>query len=120
MSISHRFKQLVEALKINANQLAKELNVTRPTITRVINGTNEPSAKILAPLLRKYPTVNVKWLLIGEGEMFIPENPVAKDYLDRLAASLERENDLLRNRVDMLAAELEDIRREVESMPDDD
>lgn len=120
MPISHRFKQLVEALKTNANQLAKELDVTRPTITRIINGTNEPSAKILAPLLRKYPTVNIKWLLIGEGEMFITENPVAKDYLDRLAASLERENDMLRERIDGLAAELEEIRKEVEAMPDED
>jgi transcriptional regulator with XRE-family HTH domain len=124
MAIGQRFKKLVEELKINANQLAKELDVTRPTITRIINGTNEPSAKILAPLLRKYPAVNIKWLLIGEGEMFIPEDstPVKNKDLEQLSKiidALETSNEESKKRgatmdkyIDMLEEkikEMEDI-----------
>jgi hypothetical protein len=99
------------------------LNVTRPTITRIINGVNEPSSKILAPLLKEYPQLDIKWLLIGEGEMFlkpqIEVNKVDKDYLDRLADSLERENNMLRKEINRIAAELERIQKIVEAMPDE-
>ncbi|WMX17065.1 MULTISPECIES: helix-turn-helix domain-containing protein [unclassified Aureispira] len=124
MSINQRFKEIVSALEINASQLAKKLDVTRPTITRIINGVNEPSAKILAPLLKAYPQLDIKWLLIGEGEMFLkPQvevNEVDKDYLDRLADSLERENTMLRKEVNGLAEELDRIRKIVEALPDED
>jgi len=120
MAINQRFTRLLKELKINANQLAKELNISQPTIAKTLSGATLPSSKLFVPLLEKYPNVNLNWLISGKGEMFILENPVDKDYLDRLADSLERENDMLRERIDGLAAELEEIRKEVEAMPDED
>ncbi|BDS12362.1 helix-turn-helix domain-containing protein [Aureispira anguillae] len=120
MAVHQRFEELLNKLKTNGTKLSKELSVSQTAISRVLNGSTLPSSKILIPLVDKYPRVNLTWLLIGKGEMFVHENPVDKDYLDRLADSLERENHLLRDRIDFLAEELEAIRKEVEAMPDED
>lgn len=120
MSVHQRFEELLRELKSNGTKLAKELDVSQTAISRILNGSTLPSSRVLIPLLEKYPRVNLTWLLVGKGSMFVNENPVDKEYLDRLADSLERENNLLRDRIDGLAAELEEIRKEVEAMPDDD
>ncbi|WMX13208.1 MULTISPECIES: helix-turn-helix domain-containing protein [unclassified Aureispira] len=120
MAINQRFKQLLEELKVNANQLAKELNISQPTIAKTLSGATLPSSKLFVPLLEKYPTVNLNWLISGKGEMFVDENPMSKEYLDRLADSLERENTMLRKEVNGLAEELDRIRKIVEALPDED
>ncbi|WMX17168.1 helix-turn-helix transcriptional regulator [Aureispira sp. CCB-E] len=120
MSVRQRFEDLLIRLKINGSQLARELGISQTSVSRILSGSTLPSSKVLIPLVEKYPTVNLTWLLVGKGEMFVNENPVDKDYLDRLADSLERENNLLRDRIDDLAAELEAIKKEVEAMPDED
>jgi transcriptional regulator with XRE-family HTH domain len=120
MAIHTRFKELLDSLKVNGNQLAKELNLSQTSISRILGGNTLPSSKVLIPLAKKYPKINLTWLLIGEGEMFISNNKVNREHLDRLADSLERENNLLRERIDGLDAELEEIRKEIEAMPEED
>lgn len=120
MSVHQRFEELLRKLKSNGTKLAKELDVSQTAISRILNGSTLPSSRVLIPLVKKYPTVNLTWLLVGEGEMFISNNKVNRDHLNRLADSLERENNLLRDRIDDLAAELEAIKKEVEAMPDED
>lgn len=120
MSVHQRFEELLRKLKSNGTKLAKELDVSQTAISRILNGSTLPSSRVLIPLVEKYPTINLTWLLIGKGEMFVDENPVSKDYLDRLADSLERENNMLRKEINGLADELEEIKKIVEALPDED
>lgn len=124
MSVRQRFESLLIELKINGSQLARELGISQTSVSRILNGSTLPSSKVLIPLLKAYPQLDIKWLLIGEGEMFLNSQieitKVDKDYLDRLADSLERENNMLRKEINGLAEELERIQKIVEALPDED
>ena len=120
MAIHTRFKELLDCFKVNGNQLAKELNLSQTSISRILGGDTLPSSKVLIPLAKKYPKINLTWLLIGEGEMFISSNKENKEHLNRLADSLERENNLLRKEIDGISSELDRIQKIVEALPDND
>lgn len=68
--MNQRFKELLFFLNKNATNLAKELNVSKTAILRILSGENQPSSKVLIPL-GKTLNVNINWLLFGVGEMFM-------------------------------------------------
>jgi transcriptional regulator with XRE-family HTH domain len=70
MTINQRLKDVIDALGLNATELARDLNVTKSTISNVINGNSLPSSKVLMPLGEVF-NVNINWLLLGQGEMFL-------------------------------------------------
>ncbi|WMX16537.1 helix-turn-helix transcriptional regulator [Aureispira sp. CCB-E] len=74
--MNERFKYMLFFLKKTETTLARELNVSRNTITKITGGTNQPSSKVLVPLAEKL-NININWLLLGVGEMFI--NPPITD-----------------------------------------
>lgn len=71
-TIHDRFKNLIEALRLNTNQLAKELGYERATkLYNIVNKAGNPSYDILKDLATRFPVINIRWLLTGEGEMFL-------------------------------------------------
>ncbi|MEQ9285396.1 MAG: hypothetical protein RIG77_00730 [Cyclobacteriaceae bacterium] len=60
----------------NANDLAKELNYKSPEklyrLKRDIN--SKPSFGILTDIANKFEFLNLRWLLVGKGEMLIESN----------------------------------------------
>ena len=71
-SIHDRFKALIDALRLNTNQLAKELDYERATkLYNIVNKSGNPSYDILKDMATRFPTINVRWLLTGEGDMFL-------------------------------------------------
>ena len=74
--MKERFRQILFFLKKTEQVLANDINVSRPTINKIINGENQPSSKVLIPLGEKLG-ISIDWLLFGAGEMFI--NPPTTD-----------------------------------------
>ena len=72
MSIDQRLNAYIYFIKKNVTNLSKELGVSQSSLSKVANGENLPSAKILIPLSNK--GLNVNWLLTGKGEMIIDQN----------------------------------------------
>lgn len=70
MTTNQRLKELLYALNINATELATRLSVTKSTISSALNGNSLPSSKVLMPLGEVF-NVNINWLLLGQGEMFL-------------------------------------------------
>lgn len=69
MEIGQRLKTFLESINKNPTQLAKELDIAQTSIKRTLDGATMPSSKILIPLIQKYPSLNLYWLLLGEGDM---------------------------------------------------
>lgn len=71
-SISQRFKQLLFFLDKNRTELAKEISVTEPAISKTVKGTTLPSSKLLIPLGEKLG-ISADWLLFGVGDMYLSQ-----------------------------------------------
>ena len=60
-----RFKEILEDNSITASALADELEIQRSSISHLLSGRNKPSLDFILKLLRKYPEINMYWLLNG-------------------------------------------------------
>jgi len=67
-TIGSRFQQIRESMRLNQEAFASELGVSRNTLSRWEKDQGTPSAKALEVLREKY-SINVEWLLSGEGDM---------------------------------------------------
>lgn len=84
MDIGKRLKIFLSSIGKNGTQLARELNLAQASIRRTLEGTTLPSSKTLIPLIKKYPSLNLYWLLLGEGEMLREEkDSKASEFCER-------------------------------------
>lgn len=85
-----RFKQIRQHRSLNLSQEAfgKRLGVTGAAISRIENGSREPSDQIILAVCREFD-VNETWLRTGDGEMF---NQSSQTVLDELAKEFRLSN----------------------------
>jgi len=83
MYFNIRLLELIDYLKENPTSFGDKLESTSGENIRLItkNEKANPGLNILSEILNKYPQVNARWLLIGEGDMIIKpetEEPILK------------------------------------------
>ena len=71
LKMNKRFQKWLDYNDINSNKLAEKINVSRATISHIISGRNKPSVDFLHKILKKYPDLNLNWLVTGFGSMKI-------------------------------------------------
>lgn len=64
-----RIKKFIDYMGITPSELADSIGVQRSNVTHVLKGRNKPSFQFIEKLLQIYPSINAKWLLLGEGNM---------------------------------------------------
>lgn len=74
MNLSKRLDYLMKKLNLTQVQIAEIGDVTRQNISNIINNRSNPSADLMSKLLVTYPAINARWLLTGEGEMFLKKS----------------------------------------------
>ena len=91
MAIKDRLKLIMDDKGLNNGEFAKEIGVVQSTISNIFGarGTN-PSTDVLLRLHKRYPNINLEWLLTGEGTMYSdgtpepdalrPDQPEGSDY----------------------------------------
>lgn len=67
--MKERILQFLEAEKISPAEFADKIGVQRSSMSHILNGRNYPSATFIQKMLKVYPLVNSRWLLIGDGPM---------------------------------------------------
>ncbi|MDX9882888.1 MAG: helix-turn-helix transcriptional regulator [Prolixibacteraceae bacterium] len=67
--MNERIRHFMESQGLSPSELADTIGVQRSNVTHVLKGRNNPSFPFIEKLLKKYPKLNAKWLLMGEGEM---------------------------------------------------
>ena len=70
MSISERFKMVMEYKQLNSGAFAESIGASAGTISHIIGLRNKyPSTDIILRLHQRYPDINLEWLLTGKGPM---------------------------------------------------
>jgi len=71
--IGERIKKVRKELGLTQEDMAKKLGMSRNSIIRYENGEAVPSRKFLKLLEYEFG-INPRWILKGEGEMFLPSD----------------------------------------------
>ena len=72
MDIVSRLKLFMESSGISNSQFADTCDIPRPTLSQLLNGRNKKvSDEVIGKIHRAYPSLNVLWLMFGDGEMLL-------------------------------------------------
>lgn len=69
-NMNSRLQQFLNAENINKAQFAENIGVARASVSHIIAGRNKPGCDFLMSMMRKYPELNIEWLLTGQGTMY--------------------------------------------------
>ena len=87
MDIVSRLKKFLEQAGISNSQFADTCVIPRPTLSQLLNGRNKKvSDEVIAKIHRAYPTLNIMWLLFGDGEMIMGADDAISD-TDKMTAT---------------------------------
>ena len=87
MDIVSRLKKFLEHAGISNSQFADTCVIPRPTLSQLLNGRNKKvSDEVIAKIHRAYPSLNIMWLLFGDGEMIMSSGDSNQEG-DNLSAS---------------------------------
>lgn len=70
MDIVSRIKKFLDQTGISNSQFADTCEIPRPTLSQLLNGRNKKvSNEVIDKIHTAYPTLNIMWLMFGDGEM---------------------------------------------------
>ena len=73
MDIVSRLKQFLQQNGIANSLFADTCDIPRPTLSQLLNGRNKKvSDEVIAKIHRAYPSLNILWLMFGDGDMYVP------------------------------------------------
>lgn len=72
--MKERIQKLLQEYNISSTHLADKLGVQRSSISHVMSGRNKPGFEFIQKLLKNYPEINPRWLILGKGPIYITEN----------------------------------------------
>lgn len=71
--MKERLIEFLKAHNMTSTRLADEIGVQRSSISHIISGRNNPSYDFIHKFLKYYSEINPKWLILGEGSMYVKE-----------------------------------------------
>lgn len=80
-----RINLILKAKNITARQFAEEIGIQPSGMSHILSGRNRPSLDFVMKVVTRYPEIDIKWLTLGVGEMFVAPSsmPVAIDASQR-------------------------------------
>ena len=70
--IGQRLKFLIGQLGLDIRGFSQSLNISETTVRNYFNRGSNPNADFLTKLTNAFESVNLSWLLSGNGEPFLP------------------------------------------------
>ncbi|MBP1540292.1 MAG: helix-turn-helix transcriptional regulator [Prevotella sp.] len=80
--MKERIKQLMQSQHMTQQSFADFLGVSPAALSSLFSGRSNPTLNYVDAIKRKLPTINLDWLMYGEGEMFKGENTVDGEKAD--------------------------------------
>lgn len=87
MDIVSRLKRFLEDTGISNSQFADTCEIPRPTLSQLLNGRNKKvSDEVIGKIHRAYPSLNVMWLMFGDGDMLLNGSDANRAAADKMSA----------------------------------
>jgi hypothetical protein len=74
-----RLAVLIHLSELSNNEFAKSINENKSKISKYLNHQGKPGYETLINILKKFPDLNARWLLMGEAPMFLSQIDVSSN-----------------------------------------
>lgn len=68
-SIIDRINLIKKQVGMNNEQFSKEIGIQESTLNHIEGGRNKPSVDVIRSIIKRFPQFNLRWFVLGEGEM---------------------------------------------------
>lgn len=103
--LKERINEIKNYYRLSNRGFAGVLGTTVAATNNYLNGTTEPSLKLIDAILSKYVDISADWLLRGKGSMFYEDKPTEEEITRELAdakVNLLVKDGIIRELKDML------------------
>ncbi len=88
-TIGKRLHMFVKSKHMNTTQFSKELGCGQTTMSSITSDKSKPGAEILQSITVNFPELNLRWLLIGQGDMLVGDCEKEVEKMQRQVAQLK-------------------------------
>lgn len=86
--IADRLRLLIDSLGIEDQEFAQKVGISKATLSNILTKkTKSTKAEIVAEIWRTFPSLNIRWLLLGEGEIW-EESPLGQATIQSIEARI--------------------------------
>jgi transcriptional regulator with XRE-family HTH domain len=68
--MNDRLSQFLSTEQLTPTRFADEIDVQRSGISHILSGRNKPGYDFLEKFIKRFPAVNIEWLITGRGKMY--------------------------------------------------
>jgi len=61
---------ILKTQNLTSSQFADEIGVQRSNISHILSGRNNPSLEFVTKIIKRFPDLNLEWLIFGKGSMY--------------------------------------------------
>ncbi len=69
-TMNTRLQQFLAAENLTQAQFAESINVAAAGISHILAGRNKPGYDFLLNTMKRYPSLDIEWLMTGKGKMY--------------------------------------------------
>lgn len=69
-----RLQQFLSAENISQSQFADTIGVARASVSHILAGRNKPGFDFIENMSKRFPALNLEWLITGKGKMYKQKN----------------------------------------------
>ena len=89
-----RIKQLMLSQHMTQQSFADFLGVSSASLSSLFNGRSNPTLTYVDAIKKKLPSINLSWLLYGEGPMFNTESSASAETPDQDSQTAQQPGDM--------------------------
>ena len=114
MDLKNRFLQFLKTVDLSQKELGEKTGYSQQSLSKFFTGgTKSLKSDLFIALAGHFPTLNLNWLLLGEGEMFLvsPQDQLQRSKQEKVI----KENQDLAEQNAKLQQEINDLRQLIET-----
>ncbi len=69
-----RIRQIMEAQQMTQQSFANFIGLSTASLSSIFNDRTKPTLNTVEAIKKKFPNINIGWLMFGEGSMYDDEN----------------------------------------------
>ncbi|MGB1041524.1 MAG: helix-turn-helix domain-containing protein [Flavobacteriales bacterium] len=99
MGVHQRFKIFLAEKDLSQNEFSRITGYDQRTLSNFITQrVKTPKIDLAVVMLKHFPEINLRWLFLGESEMYTPE-PIPNSELEREYLEVVKENSYLKTKI---------------------